>query len=116
MSTAGTLERLILSPTAGSLASTTVNVRLAATNVLGTIPTNNIVVSSTQVTDQTVTVAGQVVNGVFTLAVSTNVLKEGGATATLSATLSTVAPAEGLTINISSNDGDNSEVQLPARP
>ena len=107
---------LVLTPTAG-VVSNAVLFRIATNAPVGSLGTNLVTLSSPQTTNRTVQVAGTVVNGGVTISIAganTATVAEGGTPLTLDVTLNPAAPAGGVTVSLTTNDADSSELDLSA--
>ena len=99
----------------GTLTNTAVLVRVSPAAPLGSLPTNNITVSSSGASNRLVQVTGTVIYGSINMAINgTNsaVINEGYPAVNLDVTLSTPAPAGGTTVTLTTTDNDNSEITL----
>ena len=106
---------LDLTPTNGVLTNI-VAVRIAASAPGGNLGTNNIVISSTNLTNRTVQVVGTVVNGAITLTANglTNALALfEGETAQLGVTLSAPAPTGGVSVTVANPDSTELDFTSP---
>ncbi|NCY22521.1 fibronectin type III domain-containing protein, partial [bacterium] len=105
---------VVLTPSAGVI-SNAVLFRIAPNAPVGSLGTNQVVISSPAASNKTVQVAGTVVYGMVTMSIAgtnTATVAEGGAPLIMDVTLSAAAPAGGTTVTLTTSDTDNSELSV----